>query len=165
MITSLRKRFGARVKQLRLAAEVSQEEFADRCGFARSYMSRIERGGANPSLDAIQVLADALGVEVAQLFVSSMIEARHHEHGKMESAEVMVPYAADGTCFHPGLASPRTMTFKVGEKTSPVRFDTFEEALEYLKGMKTAKWWRPNQRGTWGLVSAVRWGPLPSSQE
>jgi transcriptional regulator with XRE-family HTH domain len=31
-------------------------------------MSRIERGGANPSLDAIEVLASALGVEVAQLF-------------------------------------------------------------------------------------------------
>ena len=31
-------------------------------------MSRIERGGANPSLDAIEVLADALGVKVAALF-------------------------------------------------------------------------------------------------
>ncbi|NMG02902.1 helix-turn-helix domain-containing protein, partial [Azoarcus taiwanensis] len=41
---------------------------ADRCGFARSYMSRIERGGANPSLDAIEVLADALGVKMATLF-------------------------------------------------------------------------------------------------
>ena len=47
---------------------MSQEAFADRCGFARSYMSRIERGGANPSLDAIEVLADALGVKVAALF-------------------------------------------------------------------------------------------------
>jgi len=32
-------------------------------------MSRIERGGANPSLDAVQVLADALNVEVFKLFV------------------------------------------------------------------------------------------------
>ena len=36
---------------------MSQEAFADKCGFARSYMSRIERGGANPSLDAIDTLA------------------------------------------------------------------------------------------------------------
>ncbi len=47
---------------------MSQEAFADKCGFARSYMSRIERGGANPSLDAVQALADALNVKVAALF-------------------------------------------------------------------------------------------------
>ena len=47
---------------------MSQEAFADHCGFARSYMSRIERGAGNPSLDAIQALADALGVEVVELF-------------------------------------------------------------------------------------------------
>jgi transcriptional regulator with XRE-family HTH domain len=69
--TSLKKQFGLKVKELRLAAGLSQEAFADHCGFARSYMSRIERGGANPSLDAIEVLAQALGVEVAQLFQTS----------------------------------------------------------------------------------------------
>ena len=31
-------------------------------------MSRIERGGANPSLDAIEALAVALGVSVNELF-------------------------------------------------------------------------------------------------
>jgi transcriptional regulator with XRE-family HTH domain len=68
MSISLRKRFGQRVKELRHAAGMSQEAFADHCGFARSYMSRVERGGANPSLDAIETLATAFGVEVVQLF-------------------------------------------------------------------------------------------------
>ena len=67
---SLRKQFGKRVKELRKATGLSQEAFADHCGFARSYMSRIERGGANPSLDAIETLATAFGVEVAALFRS-----------------------------------------------------------------------------------------------
>ena len=31
-------------------------------------MSRVERGLANPSLDAVEVLAGALGVPVADLF-------------------------------------------------------------------------------------------------
>ncbi|EFA2466843.1 helix-turn-helix transcriptional regulator, partial [Escherichia coli] len=52
---TLRKLFGQRVKELRIATGMSQEAFADRCGFARSYMSRIERGGSNASLDAIEV--------------------------------------------------------------------------------------------------------------
>ncbi|EMI6951349.1 MULTISPECIES: helix-turn-helix domain-containing protein [Pseudomonas] len=65
---SLRVRFGHRVRELRLKSGVTQEEFAERCGFARTYMSRIETGGANPSLDAIKVLADALGTTISELF-------------------------------------------------------------------------------------------------
>ncbi len=68
MRTSLRKRFGKRVAALRKAAELTQEELVDRCGFARSYMSRIESGKANPSLDAIETLADGLKVPVKALF-------------------------------------------------------------------------------------------------
>ncbi|UFH28538.1 helix-turn-helix domain-containing protein [Pseudomonas sp. CIP-10] len=51
-----------------MAMGMSQEAFADRCGFARTYMSRIETGGANPSINAIKVLADALGVSISALF-------------------------------------------------------------------------------------------------
>ncbi|KXS31504.1 MAG: XRE family transcriptional regulator [Candidatus Gallionella acididurans] len=68
MKTTLRQRFGKRVKALRLASGISQEAFADKCGYARSYMSRIERGLANPSLDAVEVLAVALKVEAKELF-------------------------------------------------------------------------------------------------
>lgn len=56
------------MRELRKASGLSQEAFADKCGFARSYMSRVERGGANPSLDAIQIIADGLAVPVARLF-------------------------------------------------------------------------------------------------
>jgi transcriptional regulator with XRE-family HTH domain len=68
MRVTLRKKFGQRVATLRRATGVSQEDFAERCGFARSYMSRIERGKANPSLDAIETLASGLKVRVGELF-------------------------------------------------------------------------------------------------
>jgi transcriptional regulator with XRE-family HTH domain len=64
----LRKRFGQRVIALRKVAELSQEALADRCGFARSYMSRVERGKGNPSLDAIETIAAGLKVPVSALF-------------------------------------------------------------------------------------------------
>lgn len=67
--TPLRVTFGQRLRELRLARGMSQEAFADHCGFARSYMSRLERGTGNPSLDAIQTLADALEVEIVDLFI------------------------------------------------------------------------------------------------
>jgi len=49
------------------AAGLSQKSFADKCGFARSYMSRIECGGAKPLLDATDALANALRVPVQSL--------------------------------------------------------------------------------------------------
>jgi len=152
MRKSLRIQFGERVKELRIATGLSQEAFADRGGFARSYMSRIERGGSNASLDAIEVLANALDVEAWQLLVSDSSEDN--------DPELLVPYAADGSCFHPGLASSRDGSFGVGDKTSQKRFGTFSEALEYLRSMETAKWRRPNASGNWGIVSAVRWDKL-----
>lgn len=68
MKLTLRKKFGKRVKGLRVKTGMSQEDLADRCGFARSYMSRMERGKANPSLDAIERLAGGLRVSVGALF-------------------------------------------------------------------------------------------------
>lgn len=65
---ALCQQFGSRIRELRVALGVNQEEFADRCGFARTYMSRIETGRANPSINAIKVLADALGVSISALF-------------------------------------------------------------------------------------------------
>ncbi|WP_310495740.1 helix-turn-helix domain-containing protein [Burkholderia cenocepacia] len=73
--TTLRNRFGARVRELRKATTgLSQEAFADKCGFVRSYMGKIETGKANPSLDSIQTIADALGVPVKTLFEEDSAE-------------------------------------------------------------------------------------------
>jgi transcriptional regulator with XRE-family HTH domain len=66
--TTLRRKFGQKVAALRRGSGLSQEAFADKVGFARSYMSRIERGKANPSLDAIETLASGLKVRVRELF-------------------------------------------------------------------------------------------------
>lgn len=61
-------RFGACVRQLRLARGFSQEVFAERCGFFRTYLSRVETGRANPTLNAIEVIAVALELTVVELF-------------------------------------------------------------------------------------------------
>lgn len=47
---------------------MSQVEFGERCGFYQTYLSRIENGRANPSLNAIEVIANALGLTVFDLF-------------------------------------------------------------------------------------------------
>lgn len=70
--------FGQRLRELRRERGMSQEAFADHCGYARSYMSRLERGAGNPSLDAIEVLASALNVDVRDLFVAAIV-SQHTE--------------------------------------------------------------------------------------
>lgn len=61
-------RFGQRVKALRLELGLSQEAFADKCGLDRTYISGIERGVRNPTLEVIAVIADGLGIKLNQLF-------------------------------------------------------------------------------------------------
>lgn len=120
-------------------------------------MSRIERGGANPSLDAIESLSDALGVEVSALF-----EPANPPLTAKKAAPVTVPFAADGTCFNPTLKRKRTGQFTVGAKGHLVSHATFEAALEHLRSMKQPYWLRPNSVGNWGIVTAVRWSALPN---
>lgn len=59
---------GARVRELREVLELSQEAFAHKAGLDRTYVSGVERGRRNPTLDVLYRLADALEVEVRDLF-------------------------------------------------------------------------------------------------
>ncbi len=69
MVTnSIRKSFGMRVHDLRLAKNYSQEAFADIAGLHRTYIGSIERGEQNVSIDNIAKLAKALGTTMQQLF-------------------------------------------------------------------------------------------------
>lgn len=60
--------FGQRVKKLRQQAGMSQETFADKCGLDRTYVSGIERGIRNPTLEVIEVIARGLEIELNHLF-------------------------------------------------------------------------------------------------
>ena len=61
--------FGTNVKRYRQAAGLSQESFAEKCGLHRTYISAIERYRRSISLENIQRIADALGIETYKLFL------------------------------------------------------------------------------------------------
>lgn len=63
------KVFGTNVRMYRNALGVSQEKFAEMCGLHRTYISDIERFQRSISLENIQRIADALGVETYKLFL------------------------------------------------------------------------------------------------
>ncbi|MDR0218545.1 MAG: helix-turn-helix domain-containing protein [Enterobacteriaceae bacterium] len=60
--------FGQRIRYLRKESGMSQEAFADKCGLDRTYISGIERGVRNPTLEIVHVLADGLQIEIKELF-------------------------------------------------------------------------------------------------
>ena len=62
------KQFGDRVKDLRLAKGLSQEDLAFKAGMHRTYLGGIERGERNPSLKNIAAIARALDVALPELF-------------------------------------------------------------------------------------------------
>jgi len=67
-VKTLAQKFGECVREMRLEMGLSQIEFGERCGFYQTYLSRIENGRANPSLNAMEVIANALGVTLFDLF-------------------------------------------------------------------------------------------------
>jgi transcriptional regulator with XRE-family HTH domain len=70
---SPQRAFGQRIRQLRLAAGLTQEDLSERCGLFRTYMSRIETGQANPTLTMIHALATSLKVPVVALFGDDLL--------------------------------------------------------------------------------------------
>src|SRR6185436_5701352 len=67
----VKKQFGAAVKLRRSRLGISQEELAGRAGLHRTYISDVERGARNVSLESIHRLATALETSMANLFSRS----------------------------------------------------------------------------------------------
>ena len=59
---------GMAIKTQRASLGISQEELAHRAGLHRTYVSDLERGARNPSIESIEKLAGALQISVSNLF-------------------------------------------------------------------------------------------------
>lgn len=67
--------FGERVRRMRLALGLSQEQLAERSGLHRNYVGGIERGERNLSLVNVLYLAHGLDVPASDL-LSDFTRAR-----------------------------------------------------------------------------------------
>jgi transcriptional regulator with XRE-family HTH domain len=64
----VKKEFGEKVKSLRLEKGWSQEKLALLADLDRTYIPGIERGDRNVSITVIKKIADALKVDITELF-------------------------------------------------------------------------------------------------
>jgi len=67
---------GARIKEIRRKQRLSQEKLAERAGISAQYISNIERGRENPTLDLLLRLADALKVSLGEMCDFESLEDR-----------------------------------------------------------------------------------------
>lgn len=65
--SEVRKRISVNLKKLRLDRGLSQEKLAEISGFHRTYVSQLERCITNISIDGLENIASALGVDVRDL--------------------------------------------------------------------------------------------------
>ncbi|WP_348628974.1 helix-turn-helix transcriptional regulator [Mesorhizobium sp. WSM4304] len=66
-LMNLRGVFGLNVQRLRRERKLSQEQLSFISGRTRAYISSVEAGRRNATLDTVEILAKALGVEPAAL--------------------------------------------------------------------------------------------------
>lgn len=58
------RRFGANLRRLRKAADVSQEELGLRCSLHRTEIGLLERGARVPRIDTLIKIASGLGIRI-----------------------------------------------------------------------------------------------------
>jgi transcriptional regulator with XRE-family HTH domain len=73
-MTEFKILLGKRIRALRRSKDLTQEQLGEKAGINYKYLGAIERGEKNISVESLQKISLALGVEVVDLF-----DAEHQE--------------------------------------------------------------------------------------
>ena len=68
----IKQRIGARTKQIRFKKGMTQQKLSERMEINSKYLSSIERGKENPTLNILIKLAESLEVHLNEIFDSSV---------------------------------------------------------------------------------------------
>ncbi len=134
-------KIGKRLKELRLANELTQDELALRAGLTKSFISLLERDKSSISLDALSEVLTVLGVDLATFFSDDarpvLIYDRRDrvlvEDLGVESCELLIPGSTTMTM------DPYLLSLSVGETMGPEPPHSGEEFGYVIKGRVTVK--------------------------
>jgi transcriptional regulator with XRE-family HTH domain len=87
-MTTIKKKFGVRLFQLRNAAGMTQARLAEKTNLSVDSISRIERGDRAPSLESIEKISNALKVRSSELFNFDNEEIYALSENPIESMEL-----------------------------------------------------------------------------
>lgn len=66
-MVNIKKKLGDKIRQIRKTNKISQEELAFRASLHRTYISDVERGHRNVSLENIEKISKALNIKISEL--------------------------------------------------------------------------------------------------
>ncbi|RJR43984.1 MAG: XRE family transcriptional regulator [Desulfobacteraceae bacterium] len=64
----VKEMIGRRIREIRTKKGLTQEELAEKMGMGPKYLSSIERGKENPTLNTLIALAESLDVAMGEMF-------------------------------------------------------------------------------------------------
>ncbi|OAG28628.1 cupin domain-containing protein [Thermodesulfatator autotrophicus] len=127
-------KIGEKIKKLRIANDLTQEELASRAGLTKGYISQLERDLTYPSIVTLKDILDVLGTDLATFFKEESAERvvfRQEDRQKIEGSgiEFLIPGSGQK------IMEPVLVTLKPGEKTTPDAPHEGEEFGFILKGV------------------------------
>jgi transcriptional regulator with XRE-family HTH domain len=104
MSDELSGRLAHNIKQLRQTRGFTQEQIAKRVGLPRATWSNLESGTANPTLQVLHSVAQALQVPLEELVATPRADVKHYPRGSLPSrtrgqvvVSTLLPDAMPGT--------------------------------------------------------------------
>ena len=82
-MTSLRAKLGASIRKLRTERRYSQEQLAGLAGMNAKYLSEVERGTRNLSVELLMALAKVLAVAPAEMLADEQYPSREDTIAKI----------------------------------------------------------------------------------
>lgn len=76
IFTTARERLAQNLRRKRLARGVTQEDLAARAGITQTFLSQLEGGKRNVSLDTVERLANALEIDINDLLAPVVDRAK-----------------------------------------------------------------------------------------
>lgn len=71
---NLKKMIGARIQKLRKQKGLTQDELSEKVNISSKYLSSIERGKENPTLNTFISIAEELSVDIEEFFTEIQLE-------------------------------------------------------------------------------------------
>jgi len=145
----VRLEIGKRIKDLRLAAELTQEELANRAKLTKGFISQIENDQTSISLDSLIDILDALGMSISEFFTddeaSERIAFTRADRVSLpgrgaRSFELLIPGSTNM------LMDPILVTLESGESLPPEEPHSGEEFGYILSGQMTIRYGKKTYR-------------------
>jgi len=132
---------GQKIRALRLASDLTQEELATRAGVTKGFISQLENDQTSIQIDTLADLVEAFGLTLSDFFsdsddvkvVYSPEERLYVESEGVSKFELLVPGSTNN------LMDPILVELQPGERTEPHEPHPGEEFGYVLKGTATLK--------------------------